>query len=214
MTERELRVSLEDRDQWVTAVPGRRASVAFPVIDFPTWGLCTAVTRRAGINGHNGDRMSHAGDVVLFGGSVEPGESGPDAALRELCEESNTLGHLFDPEYRVGDHLGSWVTESGFIVDGFLVHLPPTFYDVSRPEPREVERIGYLRLDHLFATEPALAYHRVDRRDTRLGTEAECYFESPTIDLVEASTGQPWTLWGAAGYMASRARERILRDAS
>ncbi|MBJ7291806.1 NUDIX domain-containing protein [Williamsia sp.] len=155
--------------------------------------------------------MSHAGDVVLFGGSVEAGESPSDAALRELCEESNTDDHLTDPEYRIGDHLGRWITESGITVDGFFATLPATFYDEARPDTREVDRLVYLGLDELTHRAPEPQYHRVDERDIQFETRRPVQFESPTVTLFEASTGEPWTLWGAAGFMASRAH-RMLRQ--
>lgn len=87
-------VSLHDRPRVLTPRPAARASVAFPVFESPRWGVCTAATVRSSVNGHSGGRMSHAGDVVLFGGSDEAGESPGQAALRELGEESGTLDRL------------------------------------------------------------------------------------------------------------------------
>lgn len=208
----DLRVSLEDRGEWVTAIPGRSAAVVLPVINLPSWGQCTVVTLRATINGHTGARMSHAGDVVLFGGSLETGESPADAALRELCEESNTLDHLADPDYQIRDHLGQWITESGFTVDGYLATLPPTFYNEAQPDPREVDRLAYLNLDTLVQHPPQLEYHTVEQHDIQFETLNPVMFESPTITLFEASTDKPWTLWGLAGFMASRAHQVLNRQ--
>ncbi|OZC51171.1 NUDIX domain-containing protein [Rhodococcoides fascians A21d2] len=209
-----IRVGLAERHLWVEP-QGRRAAVAFPVIDHPTWGLCTAATVRASVNGHNGQRMTHAGDVVLFGGAIEAGETGAMAALRELCEESETLDHLDDPSYAVRERLGAWTTESGIEVEGFLVELPPEFVDVARPDPREVARIGFLRLAELLDESPSLVYHRVDARDTQTDLDVtDLHFESPTIDLVEVTSGDTWTLWGVAGQMTALARDHLLRTST
>ncbi|WP_020580286.1 NUDIX domain-containing protein [Actinopolymorpha alba] len=79
-----MMVGLDQRAQIVRAVPGRVAAVALPVVTHPVHGPCIVVTERSLINGHTGEPMSHAGEVVLFGGAVDPGETTSEAALREL----------------------------------------------------------------------------------------------------------------------------------
>lgn len=106
------RITLADRDSHVRPRPGRLASVALPVLRNGQGGLVLAVTQRSSINGHTGAAISHAGEVVLFGGSRNPGEFGEDAALRELREEAGIPPSLA-AGHRVVEHVGSWVTERG-----------------------------------------------------------------------------------------------------
>lgn len=195
------RVLLSERDAVVRPVAGRLAAVALPVVEHPEHGECLVVTRRSAINGHTGMRMSHAGDVVLFGGSLEPGETFEQAAVRELCEESGTLHLLDDPRVRVLERLGTWTTESGFVVEGFLVEVPPEFVTTAAPEPREVAAMAYLRADDVRSAGSRPELHHVHSADHQLEGEAE--FESPTIYVAEPDTAEIWDLWGAAGYMVS-----------
>jgi 8-oxo-dGTP pyrophosphatase MutT (NUDIX family) len=199
------RVSLSERPDLVRPIPGRRAAVAVPVVAHPRWGESLVVTRRAQINGHTGARMTNAGDIVLFGGSIGPGETAAQAALRELGEESGTSSLL--GEVRLGQHLGTWVTEAGFHVDGFAVALPDRFVALARPEPREVAEVAYLPTSEVRAAAVRSTYHRVDPRDHRIGPEAVA-FESPTIRVRHPGTGASWVLWGLAGFMVDRWRVR------
>jgi 8-oxo-dGTP pyrophosphatase MutT (NUDIX family) len=199
------RISLRERPDLVRPVPGRRAAVAVPVVAHPRWGEALVVTRRTEINGHTGARMTNAGDIVLFGGSIEAGETAAQAARRELGEESGTSSLLDD--VRIGRHLGSWVTEAGFHVDGFAVALPDGFVDQARPEPREVAEVAYLPTAGVRAAAVRSTYHRVDPRDHRLGPEPVA-FESPTIRVPHPVTGASWVLWGLAGFMVARWRVR------
>jgi len=157
------------------------------------------VTRRTTINGHTGGRMSNAGDVVLFGGSVEPGETTADAALRELCEEAGTLHLLGDGELAVRERVGTWVTEAGHLVEGYLVDVPPSFIAAVAADVREVAEIAYLPLRDVRSATVSLEYHRVDPLDHALGDETE--FESPTLRVRHPESGEEWVLWGLAGHM-------------
>lgn len=195
------------RSRVVRPVAGRVAAVAVPLVRHPRLGESLVVTRRAVINGHTGARMSNAGEIVLFGGSVEPGESPREAALRELCEESGTMSLLDHPDLAVHASLGTWVTESGFRVEGFCVDLPAEFVQLAQPEPREVAELAYLPTPLIRAANVAIRAHVVDPRDHRLdGGAAE--FESPTIRVRHPDTGAPWVLWGLAGYMVEQWRKR------
>ena len=200
------RVSMAERPDLVRPVPGRRAAVAVPVVSHPRWGESLVVTRRTEVNGHTGGRMTNAGDIVLFGGSIEAGETASEAALRELGEESGTISLLGD--LRIGEHLGTWVTEAGFLVDGFAVALPDRFVVLARPEPREVAEIAYLPVSQVRAAQVQPTYHRVDARDHYLGDEAAVEFESPTIRVRHPGSGECWMLWGLAGFMVARWRVR------
>ena len=198
------RISMQQRPHVVRTVPGRTAAVAVPTVVHPELGECLVVTRRAVINGHTGERMSHAGDVVLFGGSVEPDEEPSDAALRELCEEAGTLDLLGNPDLVVRQYLGSWTTESGFFVEGYLVVVPEQFVDLARPDTREVNEIAYLPLDDVRTSPRTLEYHGVDALDHALDEHPQVEFQSPTIRVTHPTTGDTWTLWGLAGFMVSQ----------
>lgn len=149
--------------------------------------------------------MTNAGDIVLFGGSIESGESPAQAALRELCEESGAMSLLDHPELAIRTTLGTWVTEAGFHVEGFTVGLPGDFVHLAVPDPREVAELAYLPTPLVRAADVELAYHAVDRRDHMLG-ETVAQFESPTLRLRQPDNGNSWVLWGLAGYMVYRWR--------
>jgi 8-oxo-dGTP pyrophosphatase MutT (NUDIX family) len=114
--------------------PGlRAAAVAVCVLlrqDVP--GLL--ITRRAA------GLRNHAGQWALPGGSREPGEPAPDAALRELREET---GVAAGP----GDVLGTlddYVTRSGFLITPVVVWGGPA--GVLVRQPSEVARIHVIPL--------------------------------------------------------------------
>lgn len=198
------RISLRERSAVVRPLAGRVAAVAVPLVRHPAFGKCMVVTRRSTINGHTGGRMSHAGDVVLFGGSVEADETPKQAALRELCEESGTLDLL--GALAPGAHLGTWITESRILAEGYAVDLPSTFVEMATADAREVAEIAYLRVADVRAAPITLAYHRIHALDHHLGEAQDVEFESPTIRVPHPVTGEPWLLWGLAGFMVSQWR--------
>ena len=103
----------------------RAAAVALAVIDaghgadlagFPAhqhWSVDAALllTRRAG------KLRNHAGQWALPGGSVEPGESAEEAALRELSEE---VSLQIDASAILG-RLDDFATRSGFVMTPIVV---------------------------------------------------------------------------------------------
>jgi len=204
------RISLAARGEVVHPVPGRCASVVVPLIAHPEFGPALVVSERSLVNGHNGRPMSNAGEVVLFGGSIEPGETPDEAALRELAEESGT-GHLLaDRDYRIVTELGRWTTESGFAVTGFLGRVPHAFAAEAVPEAREVARIAYLPLPAVYAAPVVDEYHLVRQTDRTLTLPGEVLFESPTLRVDAANHDGEWVLWGLAGFMVQRLRERFV----
>lgn len=156
-------ITLADRASHVRPRPGRLASVALPVLRSRRGGLVLAVTQRSRINGHTGAPISHAGEVVLFGGSRNPGESGEDAALRELREESG-IPPARAASHRVVEHVGSWVTERGYAAEGYLVAVRPSFAADIVPDAREVARVAFLPRPPLPDDPAARAAHGLAAR--------------------------------------------------
>lgn len=184
--------------------------MALPLLEHPHHGPVLVVSARASVNAHTHRRMSHAGDLVLLGGALEPGEPAVRAALRELREETQTVEVFSDEDFHVAASLGHWITESGYSVEGFLVLAPSSFALAVQPDPREVQQLIYLRLDDVYAAPPHVAPHPVHVRDrsgvTGPAVDGRWLFESPTLHVIDTS-GIPRMLWGAAGYMVTRLRK-------
>jgi 8-oxo-dGTP pyrophosphatase MutT (NUDIX family) len=96
------------------------------------------ITRRAA------GLRSHAGQWALPGGGRDPGESAPDAALRELHEETGV-------QIAAGDVLGmldDYVTRSGYLITPVVVWGGPANSAISGP-PSEVAQIHVIPLADL-----------------------------------------------------------------
>jgi 8-oxo-dGTP pyrophosphatase MutT (NUDIX family) len=126
---------------------------------------------------------SHAGQVSLPGGAVEPGETIEEAALREAQEE---IG--LEPR---GVRLIGRLTPLHIPVSGFILHGVVGIADERprlHPSDQEVERVLEVPLAGLV--DPA---RRAVRHQTYDGTE----FEIPYIDVDGAE------LWGATAMVLS-----------
>lgn len=110
----------------------KRAAVAMTLVE-RDGELAFLLTRRAA------SLRAHAGQFALPGGRIDAGESGPQAALRELreevgldCDERDVLGALDDYE-----------TRSGYLMTPIVVFAGAG--RALRPNPGEVAHIHVIR---------------------------------------------------------------------
>lgn len=92
-----------------------------------------------------GDLASHPGQISLPGGALEPGESPPQAAIREFHEE---LGAVASEVELLGALSPIFVNASNFSVEPWVgaVREPPVFI----PNPTEVAEVLEVPLAHLL----------------------------------------------------------------
>lgn len=174
----ELATSLEVR--LTTALPGAGAQRRFapvPLIDGWSPDQTPDTARRGAVllliyPGPTGPTVpltlrpttlpTHAGQISLPGGAMDPGESSEGAALREAEEE---LGVSPDSVQVMGRLSTLWVAVSNFVVTPVvgLARRPPAF----RLDPREVESLIEMPLVQLF-DRGALRWARRERRGTRI----------------------------------------------
>ena len=129
---------LEAFDRQTAPLGGRRAAaVAATLVDDGEGRACFVLTRRA-------PRLrDHGGQWALPGGSIDPGETPAEAALRELREE---VGLDLDPT-RVLGLLDDYPTRSGFVITPVVVWGGPGAR--LEPDPREVAEVHRVPLSHL-----------------------------------------------------------------
>jgi 8-oxo-dGTP pyrophosphatase MutT (NUDIX family) len=102
------------------------AAVAVALLANRAGAPCFLLTRRAA------QMRRHAGQWALPGGRLDPGESPPAAAMRELWEEVGVP----DTGIEVAGELDDYVTRSGYLITPVVLLLPPS--PRLRPNPSEV----------------------------------------------------------------------------
>ncbi|NLU84986.1 CoA pyrophosphatase [Rhodococcus sp. HNM0569] len=135
-----VRAALDAFDVRTAATPpgARRAAVAVVVLQGADGTPVMPLTVRP-------SRMrAHPGQFALPGGRVDPGESGADAARRELREE---LGVVVEPEGVLG-RLDDYVTRSGYVISPYVLWSGAMF-DSIVPNPAEVAEVLAVTRDEI-----------------------------------------------------------------
>lgn len=140
-------------------IPGfRRAAVLVPLVE-ASGALSLLLTVRAAT------LRSHAGQVALPGGRLEPGEDSVDAALRETREE---VGLEVTRDAVLGE-LSDHPSPAGYVARPVVARV--AWPQTLRPDPREVAEAFLVPLDELRAVTP-----RSEVRELRPETRRRIFF--------------------------------------
>jgi 8-oxo-dGTP pyrophosphatase MutT (NUDIX family) len=151
----------------------RPAAVAVVLLPDDEGRACFLLTRRA-------DRLrAHARQWALPGGRLDPGESAPAAALRELQEE---VGLTLGPDSVLGE-LDDYPTRSGFVITPVVVWCGSAAQ--LTPNPEEVKRVYHVPLDDLERPEvPILVSIPVSERPVIQLPILETLIHAPTAAVI------------------------------
>jgi len=140
-------------------IPGfRRAAVLVPLVE-EAGALSLLLTVRAAT------LRSHAGQVALPGGRLEPGEDSVDAALRETLEEVG----VGVPREAVLGELSDHPSPAGYVARPVVARLD--WPQPLEPDPAEVAETFLVPLDELRALTP-----RSEVRELRPQTRRRIFF--------------------------------------
>ena len=122
----------------------KRAAVAIVLVPLREMRIARETTEAAFLLTARALKLrTHAGQLALPGGRVDPGETVEQAALRELAEE---LGIVLPPTAIVG-RLDDYPTRSGYLISPIIVWTPPG--TVTTPNSAEVETVFRIPLAEL-----------------------------------------------------------------
>jgi 8-oxo-dGTP pyrophosphatase MutT (NUDIX family) len=163
-----------------SAEAARAAAVLVAITDRPRPGLI--LTQRLDTMRH------HAGQVAFPGGRIDPGETAPQAALREAWEEID-----LDPAaVRLLGEADIYRTITNFIVTPVVGMVPPDLPLAANPA--EVADWFEVPLD--FVLDPANQH----RKEARFRGQLRHYFEIPW---------QGRRIWGATAAMLVNLARRL-----
>ncbi|OZC55648.1 NUDIX hydrolase [Rhodococcoides fascians] len=121
--------ALADFEHRELRVDGRRAAVAVAIGG-------AAGDRRMILTKRPSKLRAHPGQFALPGGSLDPGETAPQACLRELAEE---VGLTAEPSDILG-RLDDYGTRSGYVITPFVVWVGDTLSTMT-VDPGEVATV-------------------------------------------------------------------------